>query len=304
MSQDTASPADCKLRAGARRGSLSSEQVAFYDREGYLVLAGLLDDADLEPCRQAMSQRVELIAEALLRDGLIADKLEDVPFKYRLARLFENLEDTHFLKYGRSWRDRFPGYFHLMSNPKVLDAVESLIGGEIFANPVYNTRPKVPRVTAGAVPWHQDKSYWPDANSNPVITVWVPLVDATPDNGCLHMWPRTHRTRVLSYHQESYSGTGYTEIDGEQLKRLKREAIALPVDAGSAILFNDRCVHMSTPNNSDHVRWSVDLRYQPTDQDPMPRHGAGFLARSYRYPHRVATLEDWLAHRPEHEPGA
>jgi len=177
--------------------------------------------------------------------------------------------------------------------------VESLIGPEIFANPVYNVRPKVPKVAAGAVPWHQDKSYWPDANANPVITVWIPLVDATPVNGCLHIWPRTHKTRVMSYHQESHTGTGYFEIDAKDLERAKREAVALPVKAGTAILFNDRCVHMSTPNNSDHVRWSVDLRYQPTDQDPMPQHGAGFLARSARFPERVATLEDWMESRPE-----
>ena len=77
-----------------------------------------------------------------------------------------------------------------MANQVILDAVESLIGGEIFANPVYNTRPKVPKVAAGAVPWHQDKSYG-RRQRNPVITVWVPLVDATLENGCLHVMPRT-----------------------------------------------------------------------------------------------------------------
>jgi ectoine hydroxylase-related dioxygenase (phytanoyl-CoA dioxygenase family) len=104
-----------------------------------------------------------------------------------------------------------------MAHPKILDVVESLIGPEIFANPVYNVRPKVPRVAAGVVPWHQDKSYWPDANSNPVITVWIPLVDATHENGCLHIWPRTHRTRLMSYHAEQRTGTKYTEIDEEHL---------------------------------------------------------------------------------------
>jgi ectoine hydroxylase-related dioxygenase (phytanoyl-CoA dioxygenase family) len=84
------------------------------------------------------------------------------------------------------------------------------------------------------------------------------------------------------------------------LTKAKRSAVSLPVKAGTAILFNDRCIHMSTPNNSDHVRWSVDLRYQPTDQDPMPQHGVGFLARSQAHPERVATLADWLAERPEH----
>ena len=76
----------------------------------------------------------------------------------------------------------------------------------------------------------------------------------------------------------------------------------MPLARGGAILFNDCCIHMSTPNRSDHVRWSVDLRYQPTDQDPMVGHGAGFLARSRQSPQRVATLADWLAERPEHAP--
>lgn len=279
-------------------GSLTQQQLDFYNDQGYLVLPGLLSDQDLTPVREAMMEKVSIIAEELFSVGLINDKLEELPFAKRLAELFANLTEQDFLKYGRSWRDRLPGYFHFMSNPKILDAVESLIGGEIFANPVYNTRPKIPKVAAGAVPWHQDKSYWPDANSNPVITVWIPLVDATPVNGCLHIKPGTHRKRLLKWHEESISGTGYTSLKGSQLG--KTPTIALPITAGSAILFNDRLLHMSTPNLSDEVRWSVDLRYQPTDQDPMPQHGAGFLARSRITPGKVAGLDDWLAERTEH----
>jgi phytanoyl-CoA hydroxylase len=278
-------------------GSLTKEQVDFYNEEGYLVIPNLLSEEDMARVREAMTQKVSMIADELLRDEWIEDKLEHRPFRYRLAELFQHLTPEHFLTYGRSWRDRLPGYYDLMSNFKILDAVESLIGGEIFANPVYNARPKIPKVAAGAVPWHQDKSYWPDANANPVITIWIPLVDANTKNGCLHIKPRTHRKRLLKWHQETITGTGYTALKESQLGRTP--TVALPVAAGSAILFNDRCLHMSTANLSDEVRWSVDLRYQPTDQDPMPQHGAGFLARSYKYPNKVATLEDWLAGRPE-----
>ncbi|KIL38964.1 hypothetical protein SD70_23255 [Gordoniibacillus kamchatkensis] len=280
------------------QGSLTKEQLDFYHTEGYLVLEGLLDEEDLRPAREAMETKVSQIADELYAAGVISDKREASPFRYRLAELFRGLTDQEFLKYGRSWRDRLPGYFHLMSNSKILDAVASLIGGEIFANPVYNVRPKVPGVAAGAVPWHQDKSYWPDANSNPVITVWIPLVDATERNGCLHIKPRTHKKKLLKWHRETYTGTGYTALKEEQLG--PTETVALPVKAGTAILFNDRCLHMSTANNSDEVRWSVDLRYQPTDQDPMANHGVGFLARSRLRPDKVATLEDWLQERPEH----
>ncbi len=282
-------------------GSLTPEQIQFYDQEGYLALSHLLNDMDMAAVITSMQQKVDEIANDLYANNLISDKLEDESFENRLARLFAGKTDAEFLQYGRSWRDRLPGYFDLMANPKIISAVESLIGGEIFANPVYNTRPKVPKVAAGAVPWHQDRSYWPDANANPVITVWVALVDANLENGCLHFMPQTHRQKLLSHHREAYTSTKYTEIDPEHLVG-KERAVALPIEKGGVILFNDRCVHMSTPNDSNHVRWSVDLRYQPTDQDPMSQHGAGFLARSDKHPERVARLEDWLANRPEHAP--
>lgn len=281
-----------------RRGSLTEEQVQTYEREGYLLLPDLLDEADMAEPKRAMAEKVSMIADDLYANGLVSDKMEHLPFETRLAELFKDLTDRDFLKFGRGWRDRFPGYYHLLSNPKIIDAVESLIGGEIFASPVYNVRPKVPKVAAGAVPWHQDKSYWPNSNANPVITVWVSFVDATLENGCLHIKPQTHETELIEWHHETYSGTGYTALHEEQLG--VSPTVALPVKAGTAILFNDRLLHMSTPNNSSGVRWSVDLRYQPTDQDPMPEHGAGFLARSYLYPERVADLNDWLAGRLEH----
>ncbi len=284
-------------------GSLTSEQIRIYDEEGYLVLPGLLDKQDLQAVRDALNEKVSEIIDQLHSKGLVPSKLEDRPFESRLADAFANLSETEFLKFGAGWRDRKAGYFHLISNPKIVDAVESLIGGEIFSNPVYNVRPKVPKVAAGAVPWHQDKSYWPDANSNPVITAWIPLVDSTLENGCLHLLPRTHRTKFLSWHKtetlfKDDANAAYREIDREHI--VKHQVIPLPLKAGGAILFNDRCIHMSTPNNSTTVRWSVDLRYQPTDQDRMIKYGDGFLLRSRTFPERVATLEDWLHHRLEH----
>jgi phytanoyl-CoA hydroxylase len=81
---------------------------------------------------------------------------------------------------------------------------------------------------------------------------------------------------------------------------ISNEIMALLVKAGTAILFNDRLLHMSTPNLTEGVRWSVDLHYQPTDQDPMLNHGVGFLARSSKYPEKVAVLTDWLAEKSEH----
>ncbi len=223
---------DAQLRRG-NGGSLSTDQVGQYDEQGYLVLPGLLSEQDLAPARGAMMEKVDQVAHALFEAGLIGDLLADEPFETRLATLFESLSGEDFVAFtGQSWRDRLPGYFQLLSNTKVLDVVESLIGPEIFANPVYNVRPKVPRVAAGEVPWHQDKSYWPGAMSNPVITVWIALVDATLENGCLRIIPRTQSEAVGGFHFETYSGTAYRELDDEQVGPLKGRARTLPVDVG------------------------------------------------------------------------
>ncbi len=99
-------------------GGLTEHQVALYDQEGYLVLPHLLDEQDMAAARMAMMEKVSMIADELHRDGLIGDTYDDEPFETRLAALFEDLTDDDFLRYGRSWRDRLPGYFHLMANPK------------------------------------------------------------------------------------------------------------------------------------------------------------------------------------------
>src|SRR5215210_2447918 len=88
---------------------LTREQIAAYDREGYLVLPNFLSSTDLEPVRLAMQHKVSQIADELYANGLVTSKYEDSPFDLRLARLFENLQDSHFLKFGRSWRERKPG---------------------------------------------------------------------------------------------------------------------------------------------------------------------------------------------------
>ena len=116
-------------------GSLTDDQINFYDREGYLVLENLLTEDDLTAVKAAMSTKVDEIADELCAAGLITDKRAASPFETRLAELFAGLTDEDFLRFGRSWRDRVPGYFDIMANPKILDAVESLIGGRDLCQP-------------------------------------------------------------------------------------------------------------------------------------------------------------------------
>ena len=51
---------------------------------------------------------------------------------------------------------------------------------------------------AGPIAWHQDYSYQPV--SAPVgVTTWLSLDTTTPDSGCLHYLPGTHRPDCEAY---------------------------------------------------------------------------------------------------------
>ncbi|MDB6042320.1 MAG: Deoxyhypusine synthase [Gammaproteobacteria bacterium] len=57
-----------------------------------------------------------------------------------------------------------------------------------------------PAHQGGATPWHQDEAYRvaPDFDYRQV-SIWVPLQDATLENGCMMYIPGSHRSGVLPH---------------------------------------------------------------------------------------------------------
>ena len=101
--------------------------------QGYVVVAGALDDHDLQPVIDDYSAIVDRIARRLHAQGRIRRLYEDQPFDTRLARICDDDAATYFasdesLDVGRT---RTRGLFEVMRNAKLLDLVEGFIGPEI-----------------------------------------------------------------------------------------------------------------------------------------------------------------------------
>ena len=149
------------------------------------------------------------------------------------------------------------------TNPKLLDLAESLLGPEIIASSVYRLRPKVPGFAHGVVPWHQDSGYFePYCDEELVLTMWIPLVEATPERGCLRVMRRAHTNGVVP-HRRATDGTGYLEIPKPHLPL--SDVVTVPVSLGGVLLLTNRTPHCSGDNVTDVIRWSVDIRYQSAD---------------------------------------
>ena len=156
--------------------------------------------------------------------------------------------------------------FHFLRNENLIDLVEGIVGPEITCSPIQHIRAKLP---AGATPdgsdghvapWHQDAGVtWEEADPYFILTVWIPIVRATPENGCLQIIPRTHGAGLRKHVSRAGEGTVIVE---EEMPT--EQVMTLPMEVGSVLLLNKEIPHRSTPNLSDTVRWSMDLRYQKT----------------------------------------
>jgi ectoine hydroxylase-related dioxygenase (phytanoyl-CoA dioxygenase family) len=187
-----------------------------------------------------------------------------------------------------------PAVFNLLTNPRLLDVAESIVGPDIYSNPVQHIRMKLPKraVATGSynglvekVIWHQDNGViLPEADESTILTVWLPLSDATVENGCLAVIPRSHRDDLMP-HCPTKIGTGIPTA----LLPLERET-PVPMKAGSILLMTSRTVHQSLDNlTDDEVRLSFDLRYQPIGHPTGRPMFPGFLARSVTHPEATLT---------------
>ncbi|MBI3117649.1 MAG: phytanoyl-CoA dioxygenase family protein [Candidatus Hydrogenedentes bacterium] len=301
-------------------GPLAEPQVAYFHREGFLVVEKVFDEADLQPVIEEIGAEVNRRAALLVQRGLLSETFAEAGFKRQLARISAETDELAVSIWNGVLSG--PGIFHMLSHPKLLAIAEHFCGPEIIASSVYRLRPKIPNYGYGAVPWHQDSGYLePYCDKALVITVWVPLVDANEENGCLWVLPRSHQATVFK-HRLHESGK-YLEIAEEDLP--ESEAAVCPVPKGGVLLLTNRTIHGSYANTSDIVRWSMDLRYQsaalPTNApitrlegEDLPSVNTGvpaacyppeadFLVRSRKRPDEVIrTPEAFHALRMNHPP--
>ena len=115
-----------------------------------------------------------------------------------------------------------------------------------------------------------------------MVNVWVPLVKATTDNGCMQFIPCSHKLGI----QKHVDTKEYLQLAPEAVEPLQQQAVNVEVNPGDVVLFGQLLFHCGLPNSSDHVRWSFDFRYQDATA-PTLRREKGHMARSQVAPDQV-----------------
>lgn len=300
---------------------LTSEELAQFNDHGFVVAEDVISHTILDDVITDLDKEIDNRAGKLFNRGLLSSTYDGEGFETRLAKISAETDQLALSIWNHVLHG--PGIFRLLTCKSLVDVAEQLVGPEIIASSVYRLRPKIPNYGYGAVPWHQDSAYFePFCDNHLVLTFWVPLVDATLENGCLWVIPDSHRSEVVG-HKASESGR-YLEIEQSEFPRTGKR-IACPVKKGGMLIMTNRTAHASFLNKTDGVRWSMDLRYQsaelPTNADITRLSGdmvesaengvpaacyppeADFLVRSEKRPDEViSTPEQFAMLRENHKP--
>ena len=135
-------------------------------------------------------------------------------------------------------------------NPKILDAVESLIGKNILVcgTTLFIKNPFVKVF----VSYHQDAKYIGLEPYN-WVTAWVAITESNEENGCMRMWSGSHKDNLKDHDQMFNEGNLLTR--GQTINNVPKEKVkSLVLKAGQMSLHHPKVVHGSELNKSNDRR--------------------------------------------------
>lgn len=243
---------------------LKPESKAAFDRDGFVIIPGLLSEQQADLLKQIAHMDRQLQADRTSRadgEGGSVDLVvhNDLP------------EDTI--------------YGAIVRAAPLVEALEVLLEDEVYH---YHHKMilKEPRI-GGAWTWHQDYGYWynngclfPD-----MASCMIAVDQAEKQNGCLQVLRGSHKMGRVDHVKRGDQTGAEEERVAAACERL--ELVHVEMEPGSAVVFHGNTLHRSDRNLSDHARWAFICCYNTRHNNPW---------KESKHP-RYSALQRWPASR-------
>ena len=229
---------------------LTTEQIQFYQQNGFIVIEDFLSIIELEKWREAVSEAVterkglkmpgkdtvmgmddginkdseyfSKVFDQLLNLWQTNDKVKEIMLDERLGKMAAQLSDVDGI---RIWHDQA-----LFKKP--------------WANPTS---------------WHLDTPFW-SFSDRKALSIWVALDDATLENGCLYFIPASFKETTF---ENKGIGKNMDGIFEAYPQFAQKTSVSASMKAGSCSFHNGLTIHGAGANMSSGNRRAITCSYMP-----------------------------------------
>ena len=240
---------------------LTGEQIANFQRDGFLLVKGLFTREQAACYRQAGHELMARIYAAGQTDASWGSGQS-------LATKPTALQHCHDVQFYDAT------FARLLVDERLTEAASQVMGTpnvqlhhcKMFVKPPENGSP---------FPMHQDAPYFPH-DQNSMIAAILHFDDAPLEKGCVRVVPGSHKLGVL---QHDPNGGWHLPLDEYPLE----DALPCPAQAGDALFFSYLTIHGSGVNQSDEARTTLLVQMRdPEDNPTVATHesrGQGMMLR-------------------------
>ena len=221
---------------------VSKEDKAAFDRDGAVLLRGLIDQTAQDSLREAIARELER------------------PQEFFGRRLLWR-SDPDFARFCRE-----------SCTPQIISELFGTSTVNLFMDQLFAKAPG----TITRTGWHNDLPYWPIKGWQ-VATTWVALDPITKENGALelirgsHKWNRRYQPFQPDLHggaivSKGAEGETYDPLPDFETERDRHDIISWEMQPGDVLVFHAMTVHGAAGNNTaEQWRRAYAIRYTGED---------------------------------------
>lgn len=225
--------------------ALAPHQVESFNHNGFLSLDRITTDDELGALRTIYDRLFEQRAgwdegQQFNLGGHDDEELPKLPQILQPSKYAPELLDTDYLKNAEAIArqllgDDYDGYGeHMIYKPAEYGA---------------------------ATPWHQDQAYHDPDKRFRTVNFWMPLDDASIENGCMQFVPGSHRRDVLPHHSIG-NDPAVHGLEVDEPEHHAEYAVACPVPAGGCTMHAAYTLHYAAANTSPRPRRAYILVFR------------------------------------------
>jgi ectoine hydroxylase-related dioxygenase (phytanoyl-CoA dioxygenase family) len=244
---------------------LTPTQIEQFEREGFLLVKGMLDDATRQTIIASLSDMAARRDDYPPHAFVLEPDASQAQTPLDEVRKFQSLQVLN-----HDLRRLFEGD----SRPR--RAASQLMKADDLRIQFLSCFAKPARI-GGETPWHQDQGLWPLWMPT-ATSCWIALDAATLENGCVRFARGSHR-RGMAPHL-NIEGKIHESIPQEMAGEY--EIVPVEMEPGDGVFFGGQVWHYSEPNRSARRRLEMPVVYV-----------------SERELQRAFTCSQWIAGRQE-----